>query len=162
MGRRSFTVEEANRMIPALEVTLDDVEKKKVEVGRYREKLHILDALWGKKVTQPENPDYDEFQRHRECIAAAVRDLDRLVRRRILGLGLRFPPGGLEHGLIDFPTTFEGRWVFMCWQRGEDQVRFWHEIDSGYAGRREIAAEHVIAMGKEDSPELPDDSVFDG
>jgi hypothetical protein len=162
MGRRSFTVEEANQMIPVLEGTLDEIEKKKEEIGRYRGKLQILDALWGEKVSQPKNPDYGEFRRHRGCITAAVKDVDRLVRRRILGIGLRFPPGGLEHGLIDFPTTFEGRWVFLCWQRGEDRVRFWHEIDGGYAGRQQIAAEHLIAMGKEDSSELPDDSILEG
>ena len=162
MGRRSFTVEEANRMIPAVEGALDEIEKKKVEIGRYSEKLQILDALWGEKVTQPKNPDHGEFRRHRDLVSAAIKDVDLLIRRRILGLGLRFPPGGLEHGLIDFPTTFEGRWVFLCWQRGEDEVRFWHEIDGGYAGRQEIAAEHVIAMGRENSSEIPDDSIFDG
>ena len=44
----------------------------------------------------------------------------------------------LETGLIDFPATREGRTVFLCWRLGENQVRYWHEIDSGFAGRLPI------------------------
>ena len=67
------------------------------------------------------------------------------VTREIRDRGLRFPPEGLENGLIDFPTTYEGRWVFLCWQRGEPQVSYWHEIEAGFRSRQEIA------MGKDDA-----------
>jgi hypothetical protein len=41
----------------------------------------------------------------------------------------------LERGLIDFPAILGGREVFLCWERGEEDIEFWHELDSGYAGR---------------------------
>ena len=72
---------------------------------------------------------------------------------------MRFPPGGLDQGLIDFPTFFEGRWVFICWQRGEPEVRFWHELDGGYAGRREIQAEQIIGMGQMDDEHWGSDGL---
>ena len=44
----------------------------------------------------------------------------------------------LEIGIIDFYSKFEGREIFLCWKIGERSIRFWHEIDSGYEGRRPI------------------------
>jgi hypothetical protein len=44
----------------------------------------------------------------------------------------------LESGLIDFPTIWEGREVFLCWKLGEPEVEFWHEIDAGFAGRQPL------------------------
>src|SRR3989344_1815986 len=44
----------------------------------------------------------------------------------------------LEIGIIDFYSEFEGREIFLCWKLGEKRIRFWHEVDSGYEGRRPI------------------------
>jgi hypothetical protein len=44
----------------------------------------------------------------------------------------------LERGLVDFPALIGGREVFLCWEKGEDDIEFWHEIDSGYAGREPL------------------------
>jgi hypothetical protein len=43
-----------------------------------------------------------------------------------------------ERGLVDFPAFVQGREVFLCWEKGEDDVEFWHDVDSGYAGRERI------------------------
>jgi hypothetical protein len=42
----------------------------------------------------------------------------------------------IDTGLIDFPALVSGRQVWLCWQLGEDDVGWWHEMDSGFAGRR--------------------------
>jgi len=44
----------------------------------------------------------------------------------------------IDRGLIDFPALREGREVFLCWELGEDDVAFWHEVDEGYGGRQEL------------------------
>ena len=42
-------------------------------------------------------------------------------------------------GLIDFPSMRGDRVVFLCWQLGEGhEVRWWHEIDAGFAGRQPL------------------------
>ena len=44
----------------------------------------------------------------------------------------------LSRGLVDFPALIGGREVFLCWEKDEDDVEFWHEIDSGFAGREPL------------------------
>ncbi len=44
----------------------------------------------------------------------------------------------LETGLVDFPSLRDGREVYLCWQEGEDEIAFWHEVDAGMAGRRPL------------------------
>jgi len=44
----------------------------------------------------------------------------------------------LERGLIDFPAIIGGREVFLCWEQDEEDIEFWHDLDSGYAGRQRL------------------------
>ena len=41
----------------------------------------------------------------------------------------------LSRGLIDFPSIIDGKEVYLCWENGEDDIEFWHELEAGYAGR---------------------------
>jgi hypothetical protein len=45
----------------------------------------------------------------------------------------------LERGLIDFPALMDGREVFLCWEKSEDDIEYWHELDAGYAGRERLS-----------------------
>ncbi len=41
-------------------------------------------------------------------------------------------------GLLDFSAQKDGREVYLCWQHGEGDIAYWHEVDAGYAGRQPI------------------------
>ncbi|MBV9772312.1 MAG: DUF2203 domain-containing protein [Gemmatimonadetes bacterium] len=151
MPRRIFSVDEANALLPLLEGVLRELEHVRDEIRRRRDHVAILDALWGDKLMEPANPDHAELLAHRDAIEAAAREIQRIVEDEISGRGIRFPQGGLEHGLLDFPTIWEGRWVYLCWRRGEPEVRAWHETDGGFAGRREITPEQRLRMGRDDA-----------
>ncbi len=160
-SRKAFTVAEANALLPTLETVLDNLAAARAELERHVDRLKILDALWGRLVMAPTNPDHAEFLKHRQGVGDAGARVRRCVEEEILGRGIRFPAGGLEHGLLDFPTTFEGRWVYLCWRRGEPRVSQWHEVDAGYAGRRPIRAHEAARMGTGDDPGGVDDSMLD-
>lgn len=156
MSYRVFTVEEANRLVPVLEEAFEVIESARDRARRHHEKLQVLDALWGEEVRESENPDHEEFRAHRRALTDAVEAMESTVEEEILGRGLRFPSGGIQHGLVDFPTSFEGRWVYLCWERGDPELEHWHEVDGGYRGRRPVTPEHVRAMGRADPEELDD------
>lgn len=44
----------------------------------------------------------------------------------------------LERGLVDFPALIGGREVFLCWEQDEEDIEFWHDLDTGFAGRERI------------------------
>jgi len=44
----------------------------------------------------------------------------------------------LQRGLVDFPAFIGGREVFLCWEKDEEDIEYWHDIDSGYANREPI------------------------
>ena len=44
----------------------------------------------------------------------------------------------VNRGLIDFPSIRDGNVVFLCWQFGEDEVKFWHEVETGFEDRQPI------------------------
>jgi hypothetical protein len=44
----------------------------------------------------------------------------------------------LEVGLLDFPARINGESVYLCWKLGEDRIRFYHNQDEGFAGRKPI------------------------
>lgn len=148
--RKPYTVAEANALIPVLEGVLDEITRSWAETRRHHERLQLLDVLWGEAVVQPANPDHPEWAAHRDAIAAQVERIEQLIEGEILARGVRFPQGGLEHGLLDFPTTWEGRWVYLCWRRGEAEVQAWHEVDGGFAARHDLTPDQELRMGRED------------
>jgi hypothetical protein len=44
----------------------------------------------------------------------------------------------LDRGLVDFPALREGREVYLCWEAGEGEIEFWHDLDAGYGGRQPL------------------------
>ena len=148
MSRRPFTVNQANAMVPSLEEIFARLDTYREIWTGHDERLQILDALWGEAVVAVTNPDHEEFIEERAALKEASRKIDDAVHRDLIQQGLRLPSGGLEHGILDFPTTWEGRWVYLCWHRGEVQISHWHEIDTGFAGRQELTEEQVIEMGR--------------
>jgi hypothetical protein len=161
MVRRAFTVDEANALLPHVRRVLERLRETVGQAAGHRDKLAVLDALWSDEVHQPTNPDHEEFVGHRQALEQGATDVEGLIKRGLLERGIRFPVGGLRNGLVDFPTTLDGRWVYLCWQYGEAEVRFWHEVDGGYRGRRAITAEIRRRMARPDDPIRHDYSTLD-
>ena len=161
MTRRAFTIDEANAMLPYVRSTLDRIGLLRHDLRERSDKLAVLDALWGPAVEDEKNPDHNEFRGHRRAVAGCAEEIERLIRDGLVGRNIRFPAGGLEHGLIDFPTTLDGRWILLCWRYGEREVAFWHELNGGYRGRRPITLSQKARMGRPDDPALSDDSPLD-
>ncbi len=72
-----------------------------------------------------------EIDQLTEKLTEAATELD--------ALGVEFK--GIELGLVDFPSERDGEIVCLCWQYGEDSIRFWHSLDAGFAGRQSIEAD---------------------
>jgi hypothetical protein len=156
---RAFTVEAANQLIPWVESVFLRLDGHRQRSLKHSEGAQILEVMWGDRIDSPDNPDHDEYLQHRRALENTARTIQAVIEQDLIARGIRLPAGGLESGIIDFPTTFEGRWVYLCWQRSEPRVAHWHELDTGFGGRHELIDEHAIVMGLDD--ELPDDAGLD-
>jgi hypothetical protein len=45
----------------------------------------------------------------------------------------------LDEGLLDFRAKRGSEVVLLCWKVGEQRIGYWHDLRSGFAGRRPIA-----------------------
>jgi len=66
----------------------------------------------------------------------ALWDLLEVGLKGILNLGILIQD--VDAGLVDFVGMRDGKQVYLCWQYGEDNIEFWHEMDAGFAGRHPI------------------------
>ena len=69
-----------------------------------------------------------DVERHARELARAVDD--------IVELGIEVKD--LDEGLVDFPALRGGETVLLCWRLGEDEIRYWHTVEDGFAGRRPL------------------------
>lgn len=161
MTRQAFTLDQANALLPHVRATLRRIQAGQEAARRRLDKMAVLQALWGDDVHEPGHMDHDEYAQHMRSLERIGRAIERLVSDRFTDRGIRFPAGGFEHGIVDFPTTLDGRWVYLCWHAGEEEVTHWHELGSGFAGRKTITQNVAERMGLDGDPALEDDSALD-
>jgi hypothetical protein len=68
-------------------------------------------------------------------VESAARELARVIDE-IVAHGAQVKD--IDEGLIDFPALSGGETVLLCWKLGEDEIRYWHTVEDGFAGRREL------------------------
>ena len=44
----------------------------------------------------------------------------------------------LDRGLVDFPSLRDGREVYLCWHEGEQEIEYWHDLETGFSGREPL------------------------
>lgn len=146
---RTFTVAQANRALPLVRRIAEDI------VGQYRrwqERVREFEALAASGVADRPDPRRDRLAQEVQELAD---EIDGFVNE-LAELGVEVKD--YERGLMDFPGEREGRSVYLCWQLGEPEVRFWHELDAGYQGRQPLDASHPEAPRRDaPPPSAPDD-----
>jgi hypothetical protein len=126
---RSFTVEQADARLPRLEALIARMQHSALRLRTERDAVAVGLRL------EPTSLPVDRLLAERPELRRVVEDLDASIGAiEQMGVALK----DLELGLIDFPAMLDGEEVFLCWQFGEDRVRFWHRRSEGFAGRRPL------------------------
>lgn len=126
-----FTIDEATAMLPLVRAITRDLSELAQSVIDRRERLAHL--LSGRSVTAKDPYGSEllavqkELERDIEKLQAYVEEL------KELGVEAKGP-----QGLVDFPALMDGRIVYLCWQLGEPEISFWHELDAGFTGRQPL------------------------
>lgn len=134
-GPRIFTVEEANGQLPQVRELLQQLRKVREEIRKLEEKKAVEELAWLQ-------PDGTVSPKAKAAIAQIEKSLEEaahsfeepLKQMNALGAQLK----DLDEGLVDFFTARGEELVYLCWREGEDRIRFWHDLESGFAGRQPI------------------------
>lgn len=122
---KTFSLEEANALIPQIEELLEELSSARDKLANMGTKLesmlHHANGNGGSKAGSEYAMVLLSFNAH-------------LSFFQDIGCDLK----DLDQGLVDFPSYRDGKLVYLCWKRGEDRVRYWHDLDSGYAGRQPL------------------------
>jgi hypothetical protein len=130
MPEKLFTLEEALAVLPQVSQLLSDVQASKREMERLSTDLERLLALTSGNghLAADVASTRESLQREGARLESLIAELD------ATGAELK----GIDEGLIDFRSEREGRTVYLCWRQGEETIAYWHELDTGFAGRQPL------------------------
>ena len=124
-SKKLFTLDEANAFVPQLLDLVPRIQNLSVsldndfpDIKNAREK-----AKWNGGSDQ--GVDY---------LNAVLKYND--LMHRIEGMGCEVK--GIREGLVDFPSLREGKEVYLCWRMPEKEILFWHDLNTGFSGRKPI------------------------
>ena len=119
-----FTPAEARRTLPLVKKIVKDI------LDTSREMRLLAEELNGKVESDP------DIQKLGADIESFLAELEEI--------GCFFKDWNFTMGLVDFPGVIDDREVFLCWKSDEDDIRFYHDVQEGYAGRKPIPEEYFI------------------
>jgi hypothetical protein len=133
MADRSFTLEEAQSLLPILESLLRTAidGKKLIEAvdAELQDLAHRVFLSGGLLVNIVQ-----VARRKAEREKTIQRVKDTLAEIDSTGVQVK----DLDIGLLDFPCQVEGRTLLLCWKLGENGITHWHDTTEGFAGRKPI------------------------
>lgn len=135
---RFFTLLEAEALLPSIEAHLGRLLQLKNEHEQTNAQLNVINQrimLAGGMV--PPREQVLELKKQKESAARGLKETVEAIHET--GCQLK----DVEIGLIDFPTLYRGKEVYLCWKLGEEGIGYWHQVEDGYQGRRPIDSEFL-------------------
>jgi hypothetical protein len=133
MSDRTFTLEEAQSLLPVLESLLRSainskklMEEVDVEMQALSQRIFINGGTRVDVVATA--------RRKAQRAKAEQRAKDALAEIDSIGVQVK----DLDIGLLDFPFEVDGHVVLLCWKMGEPSITHWHGTEEGFAGRKPI------------------------
>lgn len=134
-GKHYFTLSEANRLVPNLQTAFGKIRLFRGELSALTKELEAAglsdpDAIFSSHIELP--PQLHQTRARVQELVELIND--EVIRLQDTGCIVK----NIENGIVDFYSRREGKDIFLCWQYGESDIRFWHGTTDGFAGRRPI------------------------
>jgi hypothetical protein len=122
-----FTVNEANKILPSVIKKFNYSKKLKDEIIQAEQELSTNVSATSSLA------EYATLKQKLNSVVSkfyqSIEDLENT------GVMLK----GFEQGLVDFPARRFNEEIWLCWKEGETEIKFWHEKDAGFMGRKPIS-----------------------
>ncbi|NOX19393.1 MAG: DUF2203 domain-containing protein [Chlorobi bacterium] len=120
--KKHFTPEEANKTLPLVKQIARDILTHGFEIKA------VADSL---------NNDVEQMKED-ERIAKLSKKIRGFIEE-LEELGCYYNDWNFTIGLVDFPAIIDGEEVYLCWKSDEEEVKYFHGLEEGYAGRKLIS-----------------------
>jgi hypothetical protein len=130
---KTFTLDEAQSLLPILESLLRRAIDAKASAGLAEAELQMLSQnifLAGGMLI-----DVAAVARKRMGQRTAVQQAQDAIQE-IDSIGVQVKD--LDKGLLDFPFQTGEQIVLLCWQLGEAKIDYWHTVEAGFQGRQPL------------------------
>ena len=119
-----FTIKSANEALPGVIEKFNNLKKQKNEIIKAEQEL------------QSSVSSVEEYRTKKQKLNSKMTKFYQLIEDlEETGVSLK----GLDQGLLDFPSKRFDEDVWLCWKDGETEIKFWHDMDSGFNGRKPIS-----------------------
>jgi len=141
MKSKLVSIDEANRMLPLLHSIVDDIRFCWEQIISKRTELECLEKTEESSAAGQNDEGAAEGDQDQEILDVKA-ELNRLIERinnyirEVEDLGCFVEE--FKRGIVNFPSLYHGRKVFLCWGLDEDQVGYWHELDESFNDRVRI------------------------
>jgi hypothetical protein len=125
MEERVFTLAEAERLLPRLRLLLEDISATWSHIRDLNPEIQKARDSAPFDGYSKSGAEYVESVSHLMALIHQIKDMGVLLK-------------DADKGLCDFPYLRQGRVVYLCWQLGEERIEYWHDIETGYAGREPL------------------------
>lgn len=132
-GMRTFSLSEAQAMLPILESLLrGTMESKRLIEAVDEEFQELTQQIFVAGGMMVDVPHFAKRKAERE--KALQRAKDAVAEINAIGVQVK----DLDIGLLDFPCNVDGEILLLCWKMGEEKITHYHSMEEGYAGRKPI------------------------
>jgi hypothetical protein len=121
---KHYTIDEARALLPLVRQWLSELET-------FQNRLQSLDERVAALLKHGNDAGGEPVNQLIKTLARCQQVLQEFRQREIQVKDLR-------RGLLDFPALREGREVFLCWEKDEEDIEFWHDLETGYGGRERV------------------------
>ena len=122
-----FSLAQANEILPTVIKKFEFVSAKKNELVKIEQQLQI---------SLSDTSNFEEYVTiKRQLNTAVTKFYQALEDLENTGVVVK----SIEEGLLDFPSKRFDEEIWLCWKYGEKEIKFWHEKDSGFQGRKPIS-----------------------
>jgi hypothetical protein len=121
---RHYTIDQANAALPWVVERLERLRSAREGFSDEEAREALGEATPGNGGGEPGRVVSEAFL-ELQAAAAELEAMDVQVR-------------DLDRGLIDFPSVRDGEEIYLCWEEGEAEIGYWHEVDAGFSGRQAL------------------------
>ncbi|GFN39735.1 MAG: DUF2203 domain-containing protein [Thaumarchaeota archaeon] len=122
-----FTIKDANKILPNTIKKFQEIVDMKKTIEKIQSEMEM---------SLHPSSDFKDYVLQKQKLNSAVSKLYKVIEE-LENTGVIIK--SVDDGLLDFPSRRFNEDIWLCWKEGETEIKFWHEKNEGFGGRKPIS-----------------------